>query len=324
MINNLANRDFDHHLVDGIEIFSQLSPDLWRPWLTELFGFTSEHCNSYRPSQFESTRTTKLPILLIAFPNQEHCLVSYCERHKIYYGLVILGDERLEDFMGYIISDKCIFVAREYWHPFVSHLARASGNSDKLISIGLGWHGASRSHPFEDSLFDRERYVWNFIGARKDTRSAALKEFCLLDRGFLHLANDGLEPEEHRLNGLNDNSYWNILQQSIFTLSPSGWMHLETFRLYEAMEAGSIPVTLINAMPTNSDFNYWSNIFKTNRPLPFVLAMSWKDARIQCQNLLDTGEYSKDRQLVTEFWVDVKQKWKKQISHALKRLALYH
>ena len=57
-------------------------------------------------------------------------------------------------------------------------------------------------------------------------------------------------------------SYRQMLLDSVWVLCPGGFVHPETFRFYETLEAGSLPV-----LQTHS---YWLYLFATELP-PFPL-----------------------------------------------------
>ncbi len=79
-----------------------------------------------------------------------------------------------------------------------------------------------------------------------------------------------LGPEEYRT----------ILAMSIFAPCPPGNYNQETFRLYEALEAGTIPIVLrsTNAQP----YDYWKCIFGTEDSI--IIVENWEDAKSSRNN----------------------------------------
>ena len=67
---------------------------------------------------------------------------------------------------------------------------------------------------------------------------------------------------------MDTEDYYKILNNSIFAPIPHGYFHPETYRLYEALEVGCIPII-------ENPFNFFDN-FLTNNPLPSV--NSWEES----------------------------------------------
>lgn len=92
----------------------------------------------------------------------------------------------------------------------------------------------------------QRRYVYSFMGALTDSSRQAL--FAALvafkdipaSRSFVHLAAKW-HPELDNAEYVDPQAYSRIMLESAFTPCPKG-RGLDTFRLYEAMEAGSIPI----------------------------------------------------------------------------------
>lgn len=68
-------------------------------------------------------------------------------------------------------------------------------------------------------------------------------------------------------------TYSNVLDESVFTLCPSGH-NPETFRIFEACEAGSIPIVDFSSY-ANSCENPWSPFLKSQAP--FIWLENWDD-----------------------------------------------
>ena len=104
--------------------------------------------------------------VLICEANQENSFVAFCERNSFHYGLIINGDEALQDFSGYLSSELCVFLIRNYFHPVVHKNAIASNCLEKVLYIKAG-----SSKPFRkavdntiNELVSIERdYIWSFV-----------------------------------------------------------------------------------------------------------------------------------------------------------------
>ncbi|KAL7547324.1 hypothetical protein ACHAWF_015822 [Thalassiosira exigua] len=83
-------------------------------------------------------------------------------------------------------------------------------------------------------------------------------------------AKNANSPESEQL---NTDDYVRVLFDSVFTLAPTGH-NPECFRLYEAVEAGSIPILikrdLYEAKPCHHSLMHWFNA-------PIVVLRDWKE-----------------------------------------------
>ena len=60
-----------------------------------------------------------------------------------------------------------------------------------------------------------------------------------------------------------------VLSATEFLPCPNGFVHPETYRLYEALECGCIPIV-------ETAYNYYDRLFPNN---PFIKINKWSDAR---------------------------------------------
>ncbi len=112
----------------------------------------------------------------------------------------------------------------------------------------------------------KRKFVWNFVGTNwpNSEREKAIKQFKSLDLGsnFLYLG-------EEFSRGVDSNKYKHILLDSMFTICPGGARHIETFRFYESLEAGSIPLSIISK-------ECMDNLFHTGLP-PMPIFKNWNE-----------------------------------------------
>lgn len=106
-----------------------------------------------------------------------------------------------------------------------------------------------------------KKYLWSFIGQMQNP----FRDKCInilkglkegggpLSNGFLHRAPmfggqvDGIEYQE----------YLDITAQSKYVICPAGSMCVDSFRFYEALECGAIPITDRRAPRDPYEFDYW-------------------------------------------------------------------
>lgn len=151
-----------------------------------------------------------------------------------------------------------------------------------------------------------KKYLWSFIGqVQNPFRQACVDVLKTLPDGFLHIVpqfggGDG---------GIDYQEYLDILCQSKYAICPAGSMSAETFRLYEAMECGAIPVTDMRSPRDNHGFNYWEQVYSWNG---VILVDDWKDlteSRLK-ERLTWSQDYAKER---NEWWITYKQQLEQKL-----------
>lgn len=173
--------------------------------------------------------------------------------------LVHLADEGFLDL--HEIYDLCRIVYRNYWSPILA----ARGN---VRFFPLGVNGAiDRNAILHERAMAARQYVWNFVGdTNKDSRRGIVEKFRNLTPNKTHLVNDFFDP-----NKIGPGEYQAIVADSKFTLCPDGFQNCDTFRFWEAIELGSIPVSV-----TRNDFRYFQNLLQSE--LPFPQFVDWDEA----------------------------------------------
>ena len=135
------------------------------------------------------------------------------------------------------------------------------------------------------------KFIWNFIGTAWENteRRIAVKSFKerLPQRNYIYFT-------EKFGRGLNEVGYTNIVSNSIFTLCPQGARHFDTFRLYEALELGSIPIYIAKNDPHK-------DIFKTERP-PLPYFEDWEQASFFVKSIIEIPKILEALQINTYFW----------------------
>jgi hypothetical protein len=220
------------------------------------------------------------------------------------FGIISLSDEGLADSAAQYQHPNLRFVMRNYYHP---RLQDVPGN---VYTFGLGykrgfWDGYNGKAPGLRTVAER-RYVWSFAGTMHHAeRRAVLARFKQLTPNRV-VETSGFGAKD----GVDTRGYRDLLLDTIFVLCPYGNVNLDTFRLYEAMEAGAIPVTLkqntllLDKFQTHG--NYWMHVFTPNRHMhtaPFIAVDTWEDAHYHLGRLLNsTTELERLRQKVYMFW----------------------
>ena len=157
------------------------------------------------------------------------------------------------------------------------------------------------NHP-NISMASKRKYPWTFMGTLWPTGSRKLAASLFLynlPTGFYHSASSFSQ-------GMPLHEYKEIMLNSVFALCPEGDRHLDTFRLWEACSAGTIPLIVDHNSKAKNlvDSDFPIPIFSTWRD-----ALNYSTARLQNPKLLNQIQ----KELI--FW------WKKSIVNYQKKLS---
>lgn len=131
-----------------------------------------------------------------------------------------------------------------------------------------------------------KKYLWSFVGQMQNPfRDKAVNIMRNLPETHPHLAEGFL----HRAwafggqeNGIEYQEYLDICCQSKYVVCPAGSMCVDSFRFYEAMECGAIPVTDRRAPRDHPDFNYWSEVIGPN---PILTVNDWDELPVILEDM---------------------------------------
>ena len=170
---------------------------------------------------------------------------------KIY--LIHLGDEGGTDKKDLIYS-LCEHVWRTFSLPMFD-------DYKNVTSIPIGYKSAPLKKNIEIS---KKKYLWSFLGTTHgSSRYDLLDKHENIKPNFINLTGDFSGK-----NSMNTEDYYDILNDSIFAPVPHGYFHPESYRLYEALEVGCIPII-------ENPFNYFDKFLPKN-PIPNI--NNWKDS----------------------------------------------
>ena len=147
----------------------------------------------------------------------------------------------------------------------------------------------------------RREHSWCFMGTLWPGTSREQAVDCfrgLVPNGFAH-GSQGFGQ------GLASDQYVHVLHQSRFSLCPEGHRHFETFRFYESLELGSIPLSLQTTEQLGALFC---------EPWPLPTFDSWSQAAAFAETLLPNPEALDVLQLTIRSW------WEREKYVASKRV----
>lgn len=225
-------------------------------WIDEIFGpyikehvYDAEHrvvlddailfdafINRYDPAYYES------------FRGRNAFLVHFLD--ESYRG----GYERYLNFKG---------VFRKHWSDFF--------NGEGVFPIPLGYCNGFRRQGALTPASERS-YAWSFAGAAaKSSRPDAISALSAIAPHRV-IATDGFELKglEIERTALGPGESAALLRESVFAPAPMGNVNLECFRIYEALEAGSIPI-----LEKRLTLDYYTSLLGAH-PLPIF--RTWRQA----------------------------------------------
>jgi hypothetical protein len=221
------------------------------------------------------------------------------------YAIVLLSDENLRDPCEWLHDPNCVRLLRNYLNPMqLKH--------PKVTVFGLGYKRGFCEEPTK-SVRD---HVWCFMGTPHGERKQLLDLFKPL-KPYIHKECSGFGAAD----GLETQKYSQLMRDSVFALCPAGQDSMDSFRLYEALEAGCIPITVKYSNQFKIYPSYWHGVFYGESTLPFVLEESWQECFERVKNMSET----ETKQLQEEcklFWAKWKLIWKQEATNLYNKLCI--
>lgn len=186
---------------------------------------------------------------------------------------------------------------RELKHPNMKiwlQTPKQSDAADRFIPIG---------YPTEvKRTKSKKQYDWFFSGqVNHAKRQECVEQLRQMDGGKLVETGGFWQGLEHP-------DYINLMAQSKLVPCPSGPETPDTFRLYEALEMGCVPVV-------DSPW-YWEKIFGPDHPIPVV--NDWVLFKYQINNYL--ADYDKLKAKIDAWWSDYKFQLESNLINDIKEL----
>jgi len=273
------------HFV-SLDICSVTSDTLYETkWLEELFR--QEIKIEQVTKNMDLTGFDNLIILLIRskWDEQLEWLDSIGRTGKK-FKVIHLSDEFEKDPVFFYESPNITDVLRFYRRKDVSN--------EKVLTIPLGYHWPC-AKPIKP-LVDR-KYLWSFCGTDWNGRSEEMKVLKDIQPRRLEYYKEWNSPSQ-----LNEEEYIELLSDTVFVPCPRG-NNLETFRLYEALEHGCIPV--FTELPASLE----------DSGIPFLATRNWDDIKELIEHLnKNKGQLLQYQTSILGGWSSFKERLKKDVS----------
>lgn len=210
-------------------------------------------------------------------------------------GLIHVGDEYFAG--GYDVYREFEFVLRTH------HTAWFDGVPE-VLTIPLGW---AEGMPQRSTLkpVETRKYIWSFLGNQKAaSRPEMLRTLRQIKPQFVYAYKAGVAGAQR----MPRSEYHALLDDTVFAPCPMGNAMMETWRFYEALEAGCIPI--IEARPW---MHYHERLLGPH-PIPTVYC--WSQATRLIKALAkDPERLNALQQRIVSWWARCKQSNQMRINH---------
>jgi hypothetical protein len=282
-----------------LHCFKETSLTCEKKWLEELFETSFEQKELYdfstvQNNDFVLYQHTSKGIQTVYYKALFDYLLS--QKKQIY--LLHISDEFGNDNID-LYEHKCIK------HIFRNYFRNDLEKYKNVMVLPLGYN-TKVSDGYESKSFEKKEYVWSFAGAiDRPGRIENLKSLDSLSPNFVKTkttfgAKSSIEGDE----------YINMLNNSKFVPCFKGFSSLESFRLYEALEAGSIPVYVPSESRTGVD-NEYTRVLGKN---PLLAIPNWSAANMILGKVCGSPDVmEKHREEINKWWKMKKEELKQNI-----------
>jgi hypothetical protein len=274
-------------------------------WLNDMFAdIQHEHIIAADIDDIQENLTAPIFIFNASIPYEK--FLCEFDEERVPFGVIHLSDETLGNTCDYLELSSCVFAIRNYHHPLYSL-------HPKVLTIGLGYKSGYKSITPQKRSKD-PWFHWCFVGAvHHVSRRESILAFQNVKPGFISLSSGGFNSKNLTLE-----QYKNVMVISKFALCPLGQGNLDTFRLYEAMEAGCVPIVLASTSQQPYVPSYWHFLFglPASFEIPFIIGTDWNECVQKVETLLQNPYmYYELQTKMIRFWEGIKTHWRNRINN---------
>jgi GR25 family glycosyltransferase involved in LPS biosynthesis len=275
-----------------------------RTFLEELFGPTlpiSVECID------EDAMPNDTPLVIVQRPHIDayQRLFTKWNSAGIKFYILHLSDEFCNDRIDFYSLPSCIGVLRNYQRSDIPVDAQ-----EKTIILPLGYHwtthGASDDPLNKTPRLPFRNTVWSFYGTDWQNRSASLASLATIGPNVCRLLPSWESPEK-----LSETQYISLLLDSYFVPCPSG-NNEETYRLYEALECGCVPLYVKRSDSKDDAYVMW-----LQKEIGLLPVRTWEEVRILINHFMnDKNTLENYRDMLLSKWV----LWKRSLGEKVRKL----
>lgn len=204
-------------------------------------------------------------------------------------------------------DEECVFPSWELRHPRMRlwlQTPRVELTADRYYPCGYPNDalGMIAKHKSSEKEID-----WFFAGQYTHDRRRA----CVAV--LMDLSNGIVIPTQGFGQGLNHDTYFHHMCRARVVPCPSGPETPDTYRVYEALEAGAVPV--VDAVSPKGGRGYWEKVFGEH-PLPVIT--DWADFPVELDIIL--ADWARKQKEVSTWWNSWKLNWNLSLAKDVERL----
>ena len=191
--------------------------------------------------------------------------------------LIHLGDEGGTEDTN-LIYNYCKHVWRTFGLPKYF-------NNHKITCIPIGYKSGLN---LQNKEIIKRKFLWSFMGTiHGSSRYDLIHQNGNLKPHFINKTSNFASEES-----LDTEKYYAILHDSIFIMVPHGYVHPESYRLYEALESGCVPII-------ENPHNFYNNFLPKN---PLIKINLWKESSEIIKKLLNDKNKLKEKSDEINLW----------------------
>ena len=175
-------------------------------------------------------------------------------------------------------------------YNYCKHVWRTFGlpkyfNNDKITCIPIGYKSGPN---FQNKEIIKRKFLWSFMGTiHGASRYDLIHQNQNLKPNFINKTSSFASGES-----LDSEKYYEILYDSIFIMVPHGYIHPESYRLYETLEAGCVPII-------ENPHNFYDNFLPKN---PLIKINLWKESSEIIKKLFNDKNKLKEKSNEINLW----------------------
>lgn len=223
-------------------------------------------------------------------------LRNYFETYKsrgIKFNLFHISNEQLRHNCDYY--DYAEIVLRNYYDEKII--------KNNVFTVPLGYKGGIKNRNETYLNFSQKKYDFCFIGQLKNDRLDLVRQISKSNKVFLHITNKWDCPTSISSKDMGD-----IYSSTLLVPCPMGNVNIDSFRICEVLESGSIPV-----IKKYNGNDYFEKIFGKH-PIPIV--NEWNEIVNVYNKILLNPDYEIEK--INKWYRQFKNNLKKEIYHKIK------
>jgi alpha(1,3/1,4) fucosyltransferase len=274
-----------------------------KEWLLELLG--KPQYIEIEKVRFEDSPPNDSPIVIVMRPGIEETtrLLQKWSSAGVRYSLLHLSDEHCTDDISMYDFDGCQGIVRIYDR---SDLTEEQRKKTLIIPLGYHWtlgRGGCPSPLEKTPRLPFRSKVWSFFGTGWMNRTEKLAPLQIIQPNTMRI----LESWKAE-NSLTREEYLSNLLDSVFVPCPGG-NNIETYRFYEALECGCLPIFV-----QESQNRLYSGMISSN--LQLLVVSSWEEAAVLMGQLYNNKQLLENyRTTILMAW----QQWKERLQKDFKK-----